>query len=94
MQSRETSHPSKSNQQSASVPVSNLFPARPFGVPTQTESKTENTGLDEANEYSSHPSLDFAHIAVSAPGTPPPEPPPPPSPLTGAKQVKYRTTRG
>ncbi len=91
MQSREASHSSKSNQHSASVPVSNLFPTRPFGVPTQTESIAENTGLDEAT---SHPSLDFSHIAVSAPGTPPPEPPPSPSPLTGAKQVKYRTTRG
>jgi hypothetical protein len=61
--------------------VLNLFPARQFGVSTQTESIAENTGLDEANEYSSHRSLDLGHIAVSAPGAPPLEPPPQPSPL-------------
>ena len=81
MQSHETSHSSKSSEHSTSVPVLNLFPARQFGVPTQTESIAENTGLDEANEYSSHRSLDLAHIAVSAPGAPPLEPPPQPSPL-------------
>ncbi|QSV66929.1 MAG: DUF4157 domain-containing protein [Aphanizomenon flos-aquae DEX188] len=81
MQSHETSHSSKSSENSASVPVLNLFPARQFGVTTQTESIAENTGLDEANEYSSHRSLDLAHIAVSAPGAPPLEPPPQPSPL-------------
>jgi len=54
MQSHETSHSSKSSEHSASVPVLNLFPARQFGVSTQTESIAENTGLDEANGYSSH----------------------------------------
>jgi hypothetical protein len=81
MQSHETSHSSKSSEHSASVPVLNLFPARQFGVPTQTESIAENTGLDEANGYSSHSSLNLGHIAVSAPGAPPLEPPPQPSPL-------------
>ncbi|MBD2631012.1 DUF4157 domain-containing protein [Aphanizomenon sp. FACHB-1399] len=81
MQSHETSHSSKSSEHSASVPVLNLFPARQFGVSTQTESIAENTGLDEANGYSSDRSLDLAHIAVSAPGAPPLEPPPQPSPL-------------
>ena len=81
MQSHETSHSSKSSEHSASVPVLNLFPARQFGVSTQTESIAENTGLDEANEYSSHRSLHLGHIAVSAPGAPPLEPPPQPSPL-------------
>jgi len=81
MQSHETSHSSKSSEHSASVPVLNLFPARQFGITTQTESIAENTGLDEANGYSSHRSLDLAHIAVSAPGAPPLEPPPQPSPL-------------
>jgi hypothetical protein len=61
--------------------VLNLFPARQFGVPTQTESIAENTGLDEANGYCSHSSLNLGHIAVSAPGAPPLEPPPQPSPL-------------
>ena len=81
MQSHETSHSSKSSENSASVPVLNLFPARQFGVPTQTESIAENTGLDEANGYCSHSSLNLGHIAVSAPGAPPLEPPPQPSPL-------------
>jgi hypothetical protein len=81
MQSHETSHSSKSSEHSASVPVLNLFPARQFGVSTQTESIAENTGLDEANGYSSHSSLNLGHIAVSAPGAPPLEPPPQPSPL-------------
>ena len=81
MQSHETSHSSKSSEHSASVPVLNLFPARQFGVPTQTESIAENTGLDEANGYCSHSSLNLGHIAVSAPGAPPLEPPPQPSPL-------------
>ncbi|MFN7522471.1 MAG: hypothetical protein ACK5RD_04795, partial [Aphanizomenon sp.] len=81
MQSHETSHSSKSSEHSASVPVLNLFPARQFGVTTQTESIAENTGLDEANGYSSHSSLNLVHIAVSAPGVPPLEPPPQPSPL-------------
>jgi hypothetical protein len=81
MQSHETSHSSKSSEHSASVPVLNLFPARQFGVPTQTESIAENTRLDEANGYSSHHSLSLGHIAVSAPGAPPLEPPPQPSPL-------------
>ena len=81
MQSHETSHSSKSSEHSASVPVLNLFPARQFGVTTQTESIAENTGLDEANGYSSHSSLNLGHITVSAPGAPPLEPPPQPSPL-------------
>ena len=64
MQSHETSHSSKSSEHSASVPVLNLFPARQFGVSTQTESIAENTGLDEANGYSSHSSLDLQQFEI------------------------------